>query len=315
MPPDRTRLVGVLLGLAAFAWWGLSPVYFKAIDHVPAHEILAHRVVWSLVLLAGISAWRGALVSTIASLRARRLLLTLTASALLVAGNWFTFIYAVTGGLVLQASLGYFINPLVNVLLGMVILRERLRRWQWVSLALAGLGVAVMARELSGLPVVSLALAGCFGLYGLVRKVAPVGAVAGLTVETALLTPVALAALLVWHQQGDLVFGHRDLRTDLLLVASGPVTALPLIWFVGAARRLAYATVGFLQYTAPSLQFLLAVLLYAEPFARGELASFVLIWSALAVFSADTVRRARGTRGAGAAAVSPAAAGRSSRRG
>jgi chloramphenicol-sensitive protein RarD len=315
MPPDRTRLLGVLLGLAAFAWWGLSPFYFKAIDHVPPYEILAHRVVWSLVLLAGISARRGALGGTLAGLRSRRLLLTLATSALLVAGNWFTFIYAVTGGLILQASLGYFINPLVNVLLGLVVLRERLRRWQWASLGLAGLGVAVMARELSGLPVVSLALAGCFGLYGLVRKLAPVGAVAGLTVETALLTPVALAAMVVWHHHGDLVFGQRDLRTDLLLIASGPVTALPLIWFVGAARRLAYATVGFLQYTAPTLQFLLAVLVYAEPFARGELVSFVLIWCALAVFSADTVRRERTARGAPAAPISPVAAGRSSRRG
>ncbi len=296
MDTDRSRLAGVLLGLAAFGWWGLSPVYFKALAHVPPYEILAHRVVWSLVLLVAISARRGDLRPTFAALRSSRLLATLAASALLVAGNWFVFIWAVTGGLILQASLGYFINPLVNVLLGLVVLRERLRRLQWVSLALAAAGVAIMALRLGGVPVASLALAGCFALYGLVRKLAPVGGVAGLTVETALLGPVALSALAWWWSGGELVFAHHDLRTDLLLVASGPVTALPLIWFVGSARRLAYSTVGFLQYTAPTLQFLLAVLVYAEPFSRTRLVSFALIWLALAVFSTDTLQHGRRRR-------------------
>jgi chloramphenicol-sensitive protein RarD len=313
MPHDRARLSGVLLGLASFAWWGLSPVYFKAIDHVPPYEILAHRVVWSFVLLAGWTASRRQLGPTFAVLGRRRLAWTLVATALLVAGNWFTFIYAITQSLILQASFGYFINPLVNVMLGMLLLRERLRRGQWVSLALAAAGVAVMGWRLGGLPVISLALAGCFGLYGLLRKVAPTGAVTGLTVETALLLPAATGALLWWHGQGELVFGRSDLGTDLLLVASGPVTALPLIWFVGACRRLQYATVGFLQYTAPTLQFALAVAVYAEPFNLAKFAGFLLIWIALAVYSVDTARAAR--RPAGPLTASPAAGTRSPDRG
>jgi chloramphenicol-sensitive protein RarD len=289
MNRDQTT-TGILYGLAAYLAWGLCPIYFKAVAHVPAAEVLAHRVIWSLVLLVGLLARRGDLAATARRLREPRLLLTLGASTVLVATNWFTFIWAVANERLLEASLGYFVNPLVNVLLGMIFLRERLRALQWLSIALAAVGVAVMAVRMGGLPVISLVLAFSFGFYGLLRKTAPIGGMAGLAVETALLAPVALGALLLWDARGALVFAHLDSRTDWLLAASGAVTALPLVWFANAARRLRYATVGFLQYVAPSGQFLLAVLAYREPFSSTELLAFALIWIALGVFSADLGR-------------------------
>jgi len=293
MRSDRTAVSGVLYGLAAFVWWGLCPIYFKAVAHVPAREVLAHRIVWSLLLLVVILARRRDLRSAWRAARDRRTLATLSATTVLVAGNWFVFIHAVATGQLLQASLGYFINPLVNVGLGMLFLRERLRPGQWASLALATVGVAVLSARLGGLPAISLVLAFSFGLYGLLRKVTPVGGTVGLAVETALLAPLALAAFAWWDARGTLVFGHLDRRTDLLLAASGVVTALPLVWFANGARRLRYATLGFLQYASPTGQFLLAVLAYREPFSRPQLVSFALIWSALAVFSLDALRAGR----------------------
>ncbi len=295
MSRDSTK-IGVLYGLAAYLAWGLCPIYFKAVAHVPAQEVLAHRVVWSVVLLVILLARRGDLAATLRRAREPRLLVTLAVSTVLVALNWFVFIWAVANDRLLEASLGYFINPLVNVLLGMVFLKERLRALQWVSIALATAGVAAMALRMGGVPTISLILAFSFGFYGLLRKTAPIGGMAGLTVETGMLAPVAVVAFLFWHVQGELVFGHLDRGTDWLLVASGAVTALPLIWFTNAARRLRYTTVGFLQYLAPSGQFLLAVLAYNEPFSSTKLLSFGLIWIALGVFSVDTALAGRRSR-------------------
>ena len=294
MPSDRQSLHGVLYGLAAYLWWGLSPLFFKTLGHVPPGEVLMHRIVWSLVLLTALLGRRGELGTVLHVVRHRRLLVTLTASALLVALNWFLFIWAIANDRVLEASLGYFINPLVNVALGLVLLREKLRRLQWLSLGLATAGVVILGLRLGSVPTVSLALAFSFSLYGLLRKVAPIGGMAGLAVESALLAPVALAMLAWWHGQQVLVFGHLDRGTDLLLAATGLITALPLVWFANAARRLRYATVGFLQYTAPTLQFLLAVLVFGEPFSHVRLLSFVLIWCALGLYSFDLWRS--GTR-------------------
>ncbi|HOX25288.1 MAG TPA: EamA family transporter RarD [Candidatus Krumholzibacteria bacterium] len=293
MPADRSSTHGVWYGLAAYVWWGLCPIYFKAVAHVPPGEILAHRIVWSLVLLVLLLGRRGDLATAWRTVRDRRTLAVLAATTVLVAGNWFAFIYAIANDRLLEASLGYFVNPLVNVLLGLVCLRERLRRLQWASLALAAAGVAVMSLRLGGLPAISLFLAFSFGFYGLLRKVTPVGGVVGLAVETALLAPAALAAFWLWHGRGALVFGHLDRRTDLLLAASGLVTALPLVWFANSARRLRYATLGFLQYASPTGQFLLAVLVYGEPFSETQLASFALIWCALGLFSVDALRASR----------------------
>jgi chloramphenicol-sensitive protein RarD len=290
MTSDRQQMHGILYGLAAYLWWGLCPLYFKAVAHVAPWEVLAHRIVWSLLLLSLLLARRSELRATVRAARQPRLLLALTCTTLLVAANWFIFIWAVANARVLEASLGYFINPLVNVALGMLLLRERLRRLQWLSLALATLGVVVLGVRMGGVPAISLALAFSFGLYGLVRKVVAIGGMAGLAVETAILAPVALGALWWWHGQGVLAFGHQGVGNDLLLAASGLVTALPLVWFANAARRLRYATVGFLQYTAPTLQFLLAVVVFGEPFSRARLLSFVLIWCALGLFSFDLWR-------------------------
>ncbi len=290
MADGRRQTAGVFYGLAAYFWWGLAPLYFKAVGHVPPDEILAHRILWSCLLL-GLILWRrGELREVGAVARDRRLLTTLAASTVLIAVNWFVFIWAIANGRLLQASLGYFINPLVNVVLGVVILKERLRRPQAAALALAAVGVALMGLRVGGIPAVSLVLAVSFSLYGLLRKQAPVGGVVGLAVETGLLAPVALLYLVWLGGEGRLVFSRLDARTDLLLAAAGVITALPLVWFANAARRLRLSTVGILQYLSPSLQFLLAVAAFGEPFALGELASFGLIWAGLAIYTVDAVR-------------------------
>jgi len=296
MPDQPRSTAGVAFGLAAYLWWGLCPIYFKSVAHVPAAEVLAHRIVWSLILLLLLMWRRGRLAELMQAARQPRVLVALSISTVLVALNWFVFIWAVSTGQLLQASLGYFINPLVNVALGVLVLRERLRRWQLVSLTLAISAVVLLGLRQGEVPVISLTLAFSFSLYGLIRKLASVGATAGLTIETALLTPVALGVLLWWEHQGTLVFAHLGRGTDVLLALSGVVTALPLIWFAAGARRLRYATMGFLHYVTPTGQFLLAVLAYGEAFSRERMLSFGLIWLALAIFSADAAASYRRVR-------------------
>ena len=293
MEAPRRDIAGIAYGLGAYLWWGLCPIYFKAVAHVPPAEVLAHRIVWSVVLLGALLALRGRTGEIWSAARQPRVLRSLLASTLLVTVNWFTFIWAVSNDRILAASFGYFMNPLVTVLLGVLVLGERLRRGQAVSLVLAVVGVALMGWRLGAVPMVSLALAFSFGLYGLIRKTAAVGATVGLTIECALLAPLALAALAFLDGDGALVFGHLDRRTDVLLALSGVVTALPLVWFAAGARRLRLATMGFLHYVTPSGQFLLAVLVYGEPFSGRELAPFLLIWAALALYSLDLARSQR----------------------
>ncbi len=286
-------------GLAAYLWWGLGPVYFKAVGQVPALEVLAHRVLWSAALLVGLMLTLGRRADLGAALRNRRTRLTLMGSMSLVAVNWFVFIWAVNHDHVLQASLGYFVNPLLNVALGTVFLRERLRRPQVVAVALALVGVVWLSVGLGEPPTVALLLAGSFGFYGLLRKTVAADGMTGLTAETVMLLPAALAYLVYLEATGRLVFAHHDRGTDLLLVAAGAVTALPLMWFANAARRLRYATVGLLQYVAPTGQFLLAVAVYGEAFTRAHLVSFAFIWAGLALYSFDAIRSApRGGRAA-----------------
>jgi chloramphenicol-sensitive protein RarD len=291
-PTHQARL-GVAYGLAAYLFWGFVPIYFKSVAHVPPGEVLAHRIIWSLVLMLAILSWQGRLVALRQTLRNRHNLGGLLLSSLLVALNWFTFIWAVEHNQVMQASLGYFINPLVNVLLGFLFLRERLRPAQRVSVFLAATGVLFLTVQLGQLPLIALILAFSFGFYGLIRKKVPAEAGTGLTIETLLLSPAALVYLTFLRGEGNLVFGQQSLSRDLLLVASGPVTALPLLWFAKAARRLRYATVGFLQYLAPTFQFLLAVVAYGEDFTRTHLIAFSCIWTALLIFSLDSWRDAR----------------------
>ncbi|MCH7924245.1 MAG: EamA family transporter RarD [Planctomycetes bacterium] len=282
---------GVFYGLAAYLWWGLVPIYFKAVAHVPAPEVLAHRVVWAFMLLAILMRLRGKWRAAPGLLRDRRTMVTLCATTMLIALNWFVFIWAVANDKVLQASLGYFINPLVNVLLGFLFLRERLTGWQKVSVILAATGVAYLAFQGKEVPTVALVLAGSFGLYGLLRKTAKVDAILGLGVETALLLPLAIGYLAYLITTDQCRFGAVSWRTDVLLASGGIITAVPLLWFTNAARRLRLATLGFLQYIAPTGQFLLAVALYGEDFTQAHAISFGCIWTALAIYSVDAAAR------------------------
>ncbi|AUX30813.1 MULTISPECIES: EamA family transporter RarD [Sorangium] len=289
----REAALGVVYGVAAYSAWGVVPVFWKQLRHVGAVEILAHRTVWSLLAFAALTLVTGQLRALGAALRDRRVVGAMAATGALVSANWVLFIYAVSVGRVLDASLGYFINPLLSVLLGMVFLRERLRPAQWIALGLAAAGVVHLAVRAGAVPWIALALAGTFGVYGLLRKVVAVNSLPGSTLETLFIAPLGAAYLASLHARGAGAMGRVDLRTDLLLAATGIVTALPLVWFTNAARRLSLTTLGFLQYLAPSGQFLLAVLVYGEPFTATQAVSFACIWTGLAVFSADAALRAR----------------------
>lgn len=275
---------GYALGLSAYVIWGLFPLYFKAIQEVPALEIVVHRVLWSALFGAILlffwkhPGWWGELRDN------PKRLAVLAASGALIAVNWLTYVWAVNNGRMLEASLGYYINPLVNVLLGMLLLGERLRRLQWVAVGLAALGVAQQVWQVGSLPWVSLVLALSFGFYGLIRKQAPVAALPGLVVETWMLLPAALIWLAVTPQAGN---GSWALPEILWLVAAGPITLVPLICFNAAARHLPYTTLGFLQYLAPTLVLLQAILLFGEPLEPAKLLAFVCIWAGLAVYSVD----------------------------
>jgi len=292
-------LAGAGYALGAFGLWGTFPLYFKAVASVPATEVLAHRVVWSVfwvaLLLFGVRQWP----AVRAALRDRYVLGRLLVSSLLIATNWLVFIWAVAHDRVLEASMGYFITPLVNVLLGRLVLGERLYRLQWLAVACAGAGVGFMLARLGALPWVSLTLAVTFASYGLARKTAPVGAIPGLFVETLLLGPVALGYLLLLAGEGGGTFGHAGIGYDLLLAAAGLVTATPLILFAQAARRLRLASVGLFQYLTPTCQLLLAVLLFGEPFTRTHAVTFACIWIGLALYSVSAWR----SRGGAAPAV------------
>jgi chloramphenicol-sensitive protein RarD len=287
-----TARAGVLYGIGAYGLWGIFPLYFKALKHVPPLEILCHRILWSLVLLMGLVWLRGSWSAGQQALRSRRTLLTLGATTLLIAGNWLVYIWAVTNDLVLQASLGYYINPLVNVLLGFVFLHERLRRWQTAAVVLAAVGVGYLTLAGRQFPGLAPFLAITFGAYGLLRKTVRVDALVGLTVETALLAPAALIFLGYQMAHGHAVFLRDSLRVDVLLLLAGIVTATPLLWFTEAARRLRLATLGFLQYLSPTGQFLLAVLAFGEPFTLAHGVTFACIWAALLLYSIETARNA-----------------------
>lgn len=286
--PDRAGLIGGLCALGAFGTWGFLPVYFKYMQEVSPLEILAHRIVWSTLLVGVMLRILGRWPEIIAILENKRLLMWLCLSSILLSCNWMLFIWAVTNGFMLEGSLGYYINPLVNVLLGVVLLGERLSKAQWLAVALSLGGVTVLAVGLGAFPWIAVSLALLFGFYGYVRKTAPVGAATGLFVETLVVLIPAILYLLFIAWQGTGAMGTVSLGYDFLLVFAGIVTAAPLIMFTAAARRLRYATVGFFQYLAPTLQFLLAVVVYGEAFTDTHKITFALIWTALAIYSIDT---------------------------
>ena len=288
---ERRR--GVLSGLGAYALWGLFPLYFPLLEPATGLEIVAHRVLWSLVfiglLLFALRRWS----HVRAAVTDRRTLLVLAGAAVLIAGNWLVFVYGVNSGHVVETSLGYFINPLVSVLLGVVGFSERLRPLQWTAVGVAAVAVAVLTVDYGRPPWIALTLALTFGLYGLMKKLVKVEAAPGLFVETALVAVPAIVVLAVLHGSGSGTFGQVSPAHSLLLASSGAATAIPLLLFAAAARRIPLSTVGLLQYLTPLMQLSIGVFVYDEPMPPARLAGFAIVWLALAVFSADMLRHAR----------------------
>ncbi|MEW5681110.1 MAG: EamA family transporter RarD [Pseudomonadota bacterium] len=296
MPLSREQKLGGLFAASAYSLWGLAPLYFKQIDFIPASEILIHRIVWSfvLLLLVLLALKQGAKV--VAVLRQPEMLGWLLLSAVLLGGNWGLFIWAVNNQHMLDASLGYYINPLLNVLLGMLFLGERLRRLQWTAVILAASGVLIQLITFGSLPWIALTLAGSFAIYGLMRKKLNVDAISGLFIESLLLLPLALW---YWHSYADssavnLLYNSAALNG--YLIAAGLVTTVPLLCFIAGARRLQLSTMGFFQYIGPSCMFVFGVWLYHEPFAAERLVTFGLIWLALLLYTADAWRHNRRQR-------------------
>jgi chloramphenicol-sensitive protein RarD len=294
-PPRRGTIPGMPSGFwyATFAYglWGLFPLYFRQVESVGSLEIVLHRSVWSLLFVLGVLAamrrwaWLGD------TLRQPRRLALFLLSALLLSTNWLIYVWAVNHHRVIDASLGYFINPLVSVLLGVVVLHERLRRAQWVAVASATTGVLWLTWQGGQLPWIGLAIAFSFGFYGLMRKMAPLGALEGLALETLLLAPLALPLLMWWTAQGNSALASGDASLIGWLLLAGPLTAIPLLLFAAGARRLPLAPLGLLQFLAPTIQLLLGVWVFGEPFALTRLTGFALIWFALVVSSVDNWRR------------------------
>jgi chloramphenicol-sensitive protein RarD len=280
---------GILAGISAYILWGLFPIYWRLLEGDPAIEILAHRMVWSLVFVAGILTlqkewrWLGEVFRT------RRTVVIYTLAAILLAFNWYTYIWAVNAGYVVEASLGYFINPLVNFLLGVIFLGEKLRGGQVAAVILAGLGVIYLTVNYGSLPWISLVLAFTFAMYGLIKKTAPLESMHGFSLETLVLFLPALAYLLYRDASGVGAFVHQGVLISLLLILAGPVTSIPLLLFGYAARRIPLSMLGFIQYIAPTMQFLLGVYVYFEPFPKARLVGFCIIWLALLIYSIEGV--------------------------
>jgi chloramphenicol-sensitive protein RarD len=282
---------GTWAAALAFTWWGFFPLYFRLEPGVSPPEVLANRIVWSLLLVGAVLTWQSRWSWLRAALGARKVMLSFIASALLLSANWMTYIWAVSNGHVVDASLGYFITPLVNVGLGFGLLGERPRHAQWTALAIAAAGVVWLTASAGRLPWIGLVLGITFGAYGLLRKVASLGALEGLTLETMILAPFALVGMALWWGTTPTSFPGPDLGTNAWLLGLGPATTVPLLLFAVAARRLSMTTLGLLQYLSPTIQFLLGVWLFYEPFGGARLVGFVLIWIALALYSFDGWRR------------------------
>lgn len=285
---------GVWYGLAAYGLWGLFPIYWKLFQHVPALQVLAHRIAWSFVVLVLLTAgasrhsaaiWPWALPARTAAVYA--------GAALVISMNWFLYIWAVNAGFVVETSLGYFMNPLVNVVLGVLMFGERLRRIQWVAVGIAAAGVLYLTRAYGSLPWIAIGLALSFGLYGAAKKKAPLGALAGLTAETAVLFVPAVIYLAMVDAGGRGSFLHTGIGTDLLLASGGLITVVPLLFFAAGVRRVPLSVMGLLQYVAPTIQLLLGVLMFGEPFTRTQFVGFTFVWVALAVFTVDAIRARR----------------------
>jgi chloramphenicol-sensitive protein RarD len=281
--------LGVFYASSAFLIWGLGPIYWKALSDVPPLEIIMHRVVWGVILLITAVIMGKFQADFINALKDLRLLLMLLITAYILAANWLLYVWAINNNYILQGSLGYYINPLVNVLFGVLFLRERLRPAQIAAVLLAGSGVVYLTYSYGEFPWIALALASSFGLYGLIRKVAPVGPLVGLCIETLLLAPPAAVYFIYLTANGNPSFLQGNISIDLLLLGTSVLTAAPLTLFTAGARRLNLSTVGLLQYMAPTMMFLLAVFYYHEPFVVAQVRTFIMIWIALIIYSTDSV--------------------------
>lgn len=284
---------GVLSGIAAYTLWGVFPLYWPLLKPASPVEILAHRFIWSLVFVVALIAIGRNWAKLRAVFRDRRTTLILTAAAVLIAGNWYTYIYGVNNGLVVETSLGYFINPLVSVVLGVLVFRERLRPGQWAAVALATIAVVLLTVDYGRLPYLALTLAFTFAFYGLLKKLAPVEPAVGLAVESGILVLPAIAVLAVLAARGDLAFGHISAGNTMLLASAGVATAIPLLFFASAARRVSLSTLGLLQYLAPTLQLIFGLTVFHEPMPPVRLLGFCLVWAALVIFSIDGLRARR----------------------
>lgn len=291
---DQKARQGLALGISAYGLWGVLPIYFKALRTIDAVDIVAHRIVWSVPVLAGLLSATNGWSEVREALRNRRALTLLTLTALLIGGNWLLYVYAVNSGRILAGSLGYYLNPLANVVLGRIVLKERLSWLQWAAVGLAAAGISALAIGALGQLWISLTLCASFATYGLLRKIAPVDAVAGLAIETMILFPLAAGWLFWSFAAGNPIFGFSEV--DVILIAlAGVITATPLLLFTAAARRLPYSTLGMLQFIAPTLQFLIAVTIYGEPITTAHAIAFGAIWTALGLYVAALVRHARVT--------------------
>lgn len=284
---DQTARHGAYFALSAYTFWGVAPIYFKWVSHVSPVEILIQRILWSVVLLLVILAYTGQLKAL--RIPAKKLALVFV-SASLLSGNWLIFIYAIVNDNIIETSLGYFINPLVSVFLGMVFLKERLRPVQWIAIAITGIGIGLQLTLFGEVPWLALSLAFSFGFYGLIRKHLSLPAVAGLALETLMVLPLALLGLVWLFNTGDMKFFYSGWQTNLLLVAAGFVTTFPLLCFNAAVTRLSLTAAGMFQYIAPSLSLLLAIFLYDEPFTADRQLAFGCIWFALVLFTAESLQ-------------------------
>jgi chloramphenicol-sensitive protein RarD len=290
MTEDAVRArQGVFFALAAYSFWGFAPIYFKSVQQVPAFEILAHRIIWAFILVFILIVGLKRLNRLKPIIRSPKMMFRLTVATCLLGGNWFLFIWAVNANHMLDASLGYYINPLLNVAIGMAFFQEKMRRLQLFAIGLAIVGVGIQVVTFGSVPWVALALASSFAIYGAIRKRLPVDSISGLWLETTLLVPVMLGYLLFFADSTSADMTANSWQLNLLLMAAGLVTTIPLLCFTAAAQRIRYATLGFFQYIAPSLMFILAVNLYDEPLAESKLITFVIIWSALALYTFDSV--------------------------
>ena len=291
--PSTSRhesLSGAVYASSAFLIWGLSPIYWKVMRDIPAFEIVMHRVIWSFFFLIIVLVFQRHWNEFMAAVKKPRTFMILIPTTILLGFNWFIYIWAINNEQILQASLGYFINPLINVLLGMIFLRERLRRMQTVSLALAVIAVLYLTFYYGEFPWIALSLAFAFGFYGLIRKVAPVSSLLGLFIEMLFLSGPALAYILFLNRKGIGALFRISIKIDFFLMGSAFLTAVPLLLFTLGTRRLNLSTVGFLQYIAPSCMFLLGIFLYNEPLSSAQIFAFVLIWTALFIYSTDAAR-------------------------